>query len=1238
MSKCLALLVAVLLFTSPLSGQSFFNVSASPALVPAAQGGTGSISGFIYQSDGSTPLYDAGVAADVYSTFEGITNTYSLEDGSYRITDLPPGSYRIRVNGPMPGPSFAVTYYGGATPLNPWSATPVTVTAGEETSGINVIMLPGGSIAGVVFDDQGARLNNIPVDVADGGYGACSGPNGAFTIWNLPLNTPIKIKAGGAGWPDCPGDGHLLEYWQEAASVQDATPITLTSSEPDVLDKNFTLSLGGTISGQFFESDGETPVTLDGNGIQLFDSAGNYLHQQPLNNTSSYSFDGLAAGKYIVQVIPNNRAFQYYSNALYADDATRITVTPGAVATANFSLQPGGTISGTVTSELGGPLANINIRVQGWPLGACTDSSGNYQIKGMPVGISYAVGAHTSGFCGSSNGNYLYELWSLTSTSPAPDYNEAEMIPVTAAEPDLTAINFVMVLANQITGQVVNGSGQPVANAAVSTYLPGGVRHRGTRVITGGDGRYSLNNLPPGTYWVLVEAAGYAATLYGGAPLYGSQAGAIPVTVGGGETRPDINITLAPGGMIAGMVFNYDGNTPLGNVPINVYPSSGGGICTQPDGSYFFDRLPLNTPIIIRAGGVTSRDECPDMPVVEYWQEKTDPASANPITLTAASPDRFDTHFTLDLGGTVTGVVQAASDSAPLALVNVRAEYEGGIHVDACTQDDGSFTLTDLPLDRPFKIRAGGDNWCGGLNNYALEYWQEAPDAGSATPLTLTPANPNAPPVTFTLETGGSDFCASAAGLPVSECQALVAFYYATGGPNWLVKTGWLQTNTPCTWYGVICTGGTVTHLNLGNNRLIGKLPVALTYLSNLRRLDLHNNWWQLDASANRISGSIPPQLGSLSSLQTIRLDFNQLTGSLPPEIGGLTSLQVLDLDSNYLTGSLPPQIGSLTQLRELALSGSNGIGGPLPSELFTLLNLESLNLWGRYDGPIPPEIGQLVNLRQLSLKAEFSGPIPAEIGSLTRLTALWLNQNRLSGEIPASIVNLSGLGNLDLSYNALSSSNPTVIAFLNNKQPDWAATQTMPPGNIGTSSPAVGSVSVSWTPVAYSSGDGYYEVSYALATDGSYTVAGTTPNKSVSSLDVTGLTAGEIYFFRVRTFSAAGPNNPNSLWSDYSPPVVGIPASPLNAVPGIYRYSTRQPLLTWGLVTWAAGYWVQVATDTGFTHRVYDDSTLPGNSLEVLMPSLSDGTYYWRVRAKKADSTWGAWSATARFTILASD
>ena len=55
----------------------------------------------------------------------------------------------------------------------------------------------------------------------------------------------------------------------------------------------------------------------------------------------------------------------------------------------------------------------------------------------------------------------------------------------------------------------------------------------------------------------------------------------------------------------------------------------------------------------------------------------------------------------------------------------------------------------------------------------------------------------------------------------------------------------------------------------------------------------------QLDLSDNSLNGSIPSELGDLSSLTHLYLGNNDLSGSIPTDLGDLSSLTVLVLSGN---------------------------------------------------------------------------------------------------------------------------------------------------------------------------------------------------------------------------------------------------------------------------------------------------------------------------------------------------
>ena len=82
------------------------------------------------------------------------------------------------------------------------------------------------------------------------------------------------------------------------------------------------------------------------------------------------------------------------------------------------------------------------------------------------------------------------------------------------------------------------------------------------------------------------------------------------------------------------------------------------------------------------------------------------------------------------------------------------------------------------------------------------------------------------------------------------------------------------------------------------------------------------------------MTGSLPSELGNLTSLQYMALWENQLTGPIPPQLGQLTKLYSLGLGHNQLTGSIPPELGQLTGLDDLSFA-VNQLTGPIPHQLW---------------------------------------------------------------------------------------------------------------------------------------------------------------------------------------------------------------------------------------------------------------------------------------------------------------
>lgn len=237
------------------------------------------------------------------------------------------------------------------------------------------------------------------------------------------------------------------------------------------------------------------------------------------------------------------------------------------------------------------------------------------------------------------------------------------------------------------------------------------------------------------------------------------------------------------------------------------------------------------------------------------------------------------------------------------------------------------------------------------------------------------------------------DFCNTGAGSceQISRCHvedwtALKSLYKNTDGANWPNNEGWdvqiANQNSPpanCNLghlYGVrsLDNQGRVTSISLTD--LNGNIPIEIEKLSNLISLDFSNS--QLS--------SIPPELGNLINLTTLKLTKSALTGNIPYELGQLTNLQYLWLYYNQLTGEIPEELGNLKNLIRIDIS-ENQLTGSIPNSFSQLSNLTRLNvsdnlLSGCYK----------IQLYQLLCDQISMGPEDNEIDLNNNFSATWVD------------------------------------------------------------------------------------------------------------------------------------------------------------------------------------------------------------------------------------------------------
>ena len=241
--------------------------------------------------------------------------------------------------------------------------------------------------------------------------------------------------------------GYVKEFYDGTTDYNSATLVVVTAGVT-VTGTDFTLEVGGSISGTVYQSDGVTPI-VNADVFAGRDGGGGGGGTQTKND-GTYNIAGLAAGNYRVKVDTQGYVKEFYDGTTDYNSATLVVVTAGVTATGtDFTLEVGGSISGTVYQADGvTPIVNADVRAErdgsGGGRGAKSSGDGTYVITGLSSGSYRVIG---------DMGGYVEELYDNTM-----DFNLATLVVVTTGVTS-TGTDFTLELGGIISGMVTEADG-----------------------------------------------------------------------------------------------------------------------------------------------------------------------------------------------------------------------------------------------------------------------------------------------------------------------------------------------------------------------------------------------------------------------------------------------------------------------------------------------------------------------------------------------------------------------------------------------------------------------------------------------------------------------------------------------------------------------------------------------------------------------------------------------------------
>jgi hypothetical protein len=489
---------------------------SAPGQTPVPAAGTAQISGVVKNAADDAPIGRARVSA-VSDALPEARVTISRGDGTYVITDLPAGSYTLTVT----RTGYAPQTYGQARAM---AGTPILVAAAQQVRNIDIALVPAGSIAGRILDEDGTPFAGAVVEALitrfDSGRDTLfsvatsqTDDRGDFRLVGLAPGQYFVSAADPAFRSVSTPKGVLHyspTYYPGVAFADQARPIAITAKgEAPKVEFRLKLVPPARVSGQLMSYDARQLLNgaiimspVEGDGIQIVPAI-----DPSLQPDGRFSFGQVVPGRYQIRARGQTEPL---GAALFA--VFSIEVNGADVDGVSMTLRPGAVLDGTLAVERKHGtkppvLPTLRVRAPftdgnsfGDALTGTVQPNGTFALRGIMKGSHQLV----------LDG--LQPPWVLKSVvHHGTDITDLQ-IDVSEKEQFRDVRITITDAGSEVSGIVRNARDAPVANTAVLVFpripLYWIRTNRRMRIVyTDQDGRFIVPGLPAGEYLAVASTS-----------------------------------------------------------------------------------------------------------------------------------------------------------------------------------------------------------------------------------------------------------------------------------------------------------------------------------------------------------------------------------------------------------------------------------------------------------------------------------------------------------------------------------------------------------------------------------------------------------------------------------------------------------------------------------------------------------------------------------------------------------